>query len=519
MSVGIAIQFLAGKLHATPWDHQVNEGVVEFPPSPWRVLRALVSAYYRLPDPPPRPAAAQLLTTLAGSLPHYVLPPWSTAHTRHYMPIRKEGKNTTTRVFDTFLVLGNGALDPNAQVVMIWQDVLLSESEKKLLQHLCRQVSYLGRAESWAELKVTEEQPTTYQAVPLQPGQTAAAERVKVLAPLDVAGLEGFRAALDMLPKPKKGKAKFKAPADVMEALELDIGELHSQNWNGIPGSRWVAYEVKEPTQSRKQNNVASIQRPTLARYAVVSNVLPNLTAAVSIGDRLHRALIKRSEQESGKPAPVFSGRKENGEHRTDDHRHAWYLPEDTDGDGKIDHLVVYASEGFDQAAISALCSLRRLWGSESFDLQLVMVAIGQAEQYVAEVNGDLGKPLVIGRGRVWRSLTPVVLPRHPKFDRRGNPKIDPLNNLQIDGPEHQVRRLLRQLGLDEPVEVKECLSGKQIGHYDWRRFQRHRYGGEGSKGPSSGYGFELRFEKPQRGPIALGYGAHFGLGVFVPVE
>ena len=28
---------------------------------------------------------------------------------------------------------------------------------------------------------------------------------------------------------------------------------------------------------------------------------------------------------------------------------------------------------------------------------------------------------------------------------------------------------------------------------------------------------FHLAFPKPAHGPIALGYGAHFGLGLFVP--
>ena len=30
---------------------------------------------------------------------------------------------------------------------------------------------------------------------------------------------------------------------------------------------------------------------------------------------------------------------------------------------------------------------------------------------------------------------------------------------------------------------------------------------------------FRLTFVKPVRGPLALGYGAHFGLGLFVPLD
>ncbi len=36
MPISIAIQFSAGRFHATPWGHHVNEGLPEWPPSPWR---------------------------------------------------------------------------------------------------------------------------------------------------------------------------------------------------------------------------------------------------------------------------------------------------------------------------------------------------------------------------------------------------------------------------------------------------------------------------------------------------
>ena len=45
--IAIRLRFLTGRFHATPWGHHVNEGVVEWPPSPWRLLRALVATFYR----------------------------------------------------------------------------------------------------------------------------------------------------------------------------------------------------------------------------------------------------------------------------------------------------------------------------------------------------------------------------------------------------------------------------------------------------------------------------------------
>ena len=34
-----------------------------------------------------------------------------------------------------------------------------------------------------------------------------------------------------------------------------------------------------------------------------------------------------------------------------------------------------------------------------------------------------------------------------------------------------------------------------------------------------SGFGFRLSFASPIPGPLALGYGSHFGLGLFVPAD
>ena len=45
--IAIKLRFLAGRFHATPWGRHVNEGVVEWPPSPWRLLRALAATFYR----------------------------------------------------------------------------------------------------------------------------------------------------------------------------------------------------------------------------------------------------------------------------------------------------------------------------------------------------------------------------------------------------------------------------------------------------------------------------------------
>jgi CRISPR-associated protein Csb2 len=55
-------------------------------------------------------------------------------------------------------------------------------------------------------------------------------------------------------------------------------------------------------------------------------------------------------------------------------------------------------------------------------------------------------------------------------------------------------------------------LSGTKT---SWMKFRRTRQRGGGRQASTQGYGFRLSFDGPVQGPIALGYGSHFGLGLF----
>jgi hypothetical protein len=55
-------------------------------------------------------------------------------------------------------------------------------------------------------------------------------------------------------------------------------------------------------------------------------------------------------------------------------------------------------------------------------------------------------------------------------------------------------------------------LGGKEV---SWLDFRRERQKGGGHRSTTHGYGFRLTFDREIQGPIILGYGAHFGLGIF----
>lgn len=149
---GLLLRFPGSRYHATPSGYHVNEGQVEWPPSPWRILRALVSSGFTTQHWKAIPEAAMsLIEKLAASLPSYVLPPASVAHSRHFMPIGvlDKGREKTTLVYDTWLDIGDSALE-------VYWDCDLTQAETEQLRVLAESLGYLGRSESWVEAKVVE---------------------------------------------------------------------------------------------------------------------------------------------------------------------------------------------------------------------------------------------------------------------------------------------------------------------------------------------------------------------------
>jgi CRISPR-associated protein Csb2 len=78
----LVLTFPLRRYHATPWDRHVNEGAVELPPSPWRLLRMLYAvSQIRCPDIP-EPIGHQLLSDLAVP-PTFYVPAHNISHSRH----------------------------------------------------------------------------------------------------------------------------------------------------------------------------------------------------------------------------------------------------------------------------------------------------------------------------------------------------------------------------------------------------------------------------------------------------
>lgn len=137
-----------------------------------------------------------------------------------------------------------------------------------------------------------------------------------------------------------------------------------------------------------------------------------------------------------------------------------------------------------------------------------------------------LGKTAAVVLAWLWNRLlvrsnptNPSALSTCPAWPRRLVYCL-PMRTL-VEQTERQVRRWVLRLARQytTPTVIKSLnalrLEGRRL---RWANFQRERRSGDGTAlCTRRGYGFRLCFDQAVRGPFALGYGTHFGLGFFVP--
>jgi|SRR5581483_1410588 len=539
----LILRFPGRRYHATPWGHHVNEGQIEWPPSPWRLLRALIATGYatlQWPGDGPPPVARSLIEKLADVLPRYRLPPVAGAHSRHYMPLAKfkNGREDTTLVFDTWAQVDDGTL------AVTW-DATLSEEETRLLSELAERLGYLGRSESWVLARLIQSDESLPEGDDCFPcnGEQAPGrgwEQIPLMAPLSVERYGRWRqAAIDAesvkLPtvdvaKKKPTKEEKKAleqrrkledsyPLDVVACLQTTTDWLRQLGWSQPPGSERVFYwrradalEVGAPKVRQKTVTAPPVEAMLLSMATASGNdhALPSVIRTLPQAELLHRALVKTACRLGGTPGKVLTGRDESGKPLTEPHRHAHLLPLDLDDDGHLDHIFIWAPMLLDASAQAAVRAIRTTFTKGGVSsLRLALVGSGS----VTELRGLAGaygyklRCLIAPSSGAteWISVTPFVPPRYLK--KRGK-----------DTLEGQVIAELATRGYPEPTDINVLDPRSDARLSRMRHFIRSR-----RRGPvppiDIGYSFTLRFAEPIKGPICLGYGCHFGLGMFTTAK
>jgi len=518
----IALRFPGGLYHATPSGHHVNEGLVEWPPSPWRLVRSLLACGYATQHWTEVPAAARrLIEALCSVLPEYRLPPAALGHSRHYMPMASfdKGRERTTLVIDTFADVGSEPLYVHWPVSL---DTEAHATLKTLVEHL----GYLGRSESWVlgDLVSDDLLPDTGKSQPHQPGHRPGIshEQISVLAPECPEQYAQWRSAeLSAAARPSEGAKKLSAaqlkkvesnyPSDLLDALQWDTARWQQARWSQAPGTRRVIYwrpssalEVSPATCKQRQNDEsAKAVLLALATSSGSQSALPVIARTIPQAELLHQAVVSRLK---GRDCPELSGRDSITRAPLKGHRHAHILPLDLDQDGRLDHIVVYAAMGLSEFALSIVRGVPRTYTKRgNGELQVSFAGQGTLDQLCAlpDKLGDRARQF-FGTSSKWISATPFVPPRFLR--KRGRHTL-----------EGQVAEELATRGFPEArVTVTPWTnSGTQPKLNALRHIVSRRRDGAPQPPAHVSFVLTLEFTEDVSGPICLGYGSHFGLGLF----
>ena len=475
----IEIELLNRCYAACPWDTAHVEGIVEYPPSPWRIYRTIYAGYFLALSAGKNLKPSELETiiwVLSKTLPSYYLPASTYVQTRTHRPdlsndlsLVKPGKK---------LISGELRFHKSDSTIYVFWNVELSDSQIEFLGFCLSFCAYIGRRESDARWRIINDPSSEANCHHDLNGN------IKTLVPGD-----------DFEPK-----HLLKSPNEIFDLERRQF----------IPGAKWTTYALEDSHRSFSSHSIA--ERFNYAKVALIANFPLHDRDLLYFSEKLHDALVSKCSSTN------FTGCDRWGNYLRSNH-HVYLIP--VIEEGEIVGFEIYSHHGFSVEEERALIALKALYFRKSRKIGLKLVAIARAKDYTSPSS-------------LWQSLTPMFLSRHPAT-LRGKPRMLKRSIYQKDGAEHQALKYLLHLPQFEAYKEKNieyeptdsgieqfvdgeffCRANADIyaRHWQWKSERE-----KGKKAVLSGYTIKLSFARPQSAPIALGYAAHFGLGVFAPIR
>jgi CRISPR-associated protein Csb2 len=476
----LEVEFLTGRVYATDFRER---DVPEWPPHPSRLFSALVAAFYESGlDSDLRTGLVWLeqqkspdiwagtfvhrLESAAGVFSKPKTPgsfvPINDVYSSKF---RDSARRRKERCFPS-------GTPEDERVHFIWGDATPDPATVEALRRIAAQVSYLGHSSSLVRVAVVES-PHDAALKPSDSGST----RLRV---------------------PSKGRLQYLdrefARSQGTRQFRPDAGT--EQRYAAVGKS-----DVSTPTPSRLFGEMIVFQR--------LNGSPERIESLLTVTTALRDALMARSPQQ---PAPgCISG------HGDTPHIACVALPfvNHRYADGSLKGVGIILPRDLaeaDQLVIfGALNGFEELNSKQGIHWQ-IRRCVNDAE------TATLSEYTWTRKARVWASVSPMLLDRFPKpINQSGKePITNALGYKPGDSPEEIVADGCERIGLPRPKAI--CLNKNSLvlGVAPSTRFQLRRRKDETPRPASH---VILEFSEPVQGPVLIGAGRYFGLGLFLPLH
>lgn len=505
MAILIEVQLLAGRYHGHVWgEAQFAMAGPEWPPSPWRLLRALASVWFATQPAPSTEAERDALLKALGNsgAPELWLPATSFHEVRYYQPLEQK----RALHHDFFAVPLEGRF-------YFLLDADLSPNQRRLLDSLLPRLRYFGRGESRATLGTRDDlvgPPRNFHRVLPRERTDSCVDSVlrRTLCPSKE---RKFRAS-DLWTtrseeKPTKKRKKKNEAQSVGVPLHL-VDTLINERKPLPDGAEWVEYV--QPARSIVYEHARLPRSPSQGTTAVqIRSVSLRLCRRIPIPlaqtvavARAYRDAVVYLYRDAtgGKHSLTLTGRQQEDGPVDRGHQHLYYLPQPGVHTSHITRLIVRVPVNV------LLCS-------EELDalLSVQRIALAAHDRYPITIvpewmSGDIPH----APSRVWRSVTPFLTPRGHRSGRGATT------------PEFQLARYLEQSCGFAPARWQRERGPAGTG--ERTSVRTHEYGVAVDGSPTwrltrrLGYWFTVEFNEPVILDVPMGTDSHFGLGQFMPL-
>lgn len=504
----LRVSFPWGRYYAHPWGQnpaRITEA--EWPPSPWRLLRAIAAAWFQAN--PGRNASSELIQTLevlGRELPEFVLPKVSFSRTVHYQPNFGATPKADVAIAKYKRVRHeNHFVSVGGDVLVRWKlsgiDEATRSDIRSLIIGLADGISYFGRAESVCEVSIDNAFVEDALAARVvlhnhQPARQISLECRDVFCPnpADFRATDLWKRRDDNAPEDSAPQHLVQELIDAPQPLPDGAAWYSFRMPEGWP-QKWV---VCNPRPPRTRQNDAKVVARCL-EFSLQCRIPVPAKHVVSIAELFRSAAMSIH----GEPSFALSGHG-----RADDpgagHLHAFYLPQTNSSGHSLDRLLVWCAHGFTQRELNSLMGVGALrWAGGRFPVRPVLL----------RVQLDL-PPLQ--SARLWESSTLYVPPRFWYRSKLRNGRVR-----EFDSPENQLRQNLLENGVDaSSASIRRCRPADA----EWNICKVHlsKRARQFRSEPDRRVGVHLQVQFTEPTSLAFpsfGHSSHFGLGQFRPID